>query len=549
MDDGRLSRHERIAFTAIVLVAAVLRFWALDLGLPHLMTRPDEEVILFQAGAPARGTFDLEYGIYPSAYIYLTWLWGEVGLRALRLFGLFPSGDYTTLLLRHPAQMLLLDRALSAVAGVLTVALLVVFARRNLGRCVALLAGALLATDFLHARDSHAAKPDVLMSLGVVAAIGLMAPLARRATWQRGALVGAVIGLAMGMKYPAVLLLLPAWVAAVMGSSARGWRRLLPGSAIAAGLAAAASFLATSPDLFFNPATRNKVLSIVVLVFPQAFPHVTDTGGVPQGAVDIPTAPSFWAGYAYHVGFSLRYGMGLLPTLLAPAALVWGLVSRQPLAVLSTVCAVSYFLVIGASPALLARYMTPIVPLLLLLIAGMTVAASRLVASARARRMLLCVVTLALAAEPLASSVAHDVIASRTDTRVQASEWLMQNLPRGTRVAMVGTEFWGYGEPAAPPGIEIVRSRLDATSLDATGARWMVSHDHPLFSSRVEPQALAAMAARLRLVAEFDPFTGAREDAVFEPADAYYIPTYGFGAVSRPGPHVRIYELLPAPPG
>ena len=93
-----------------------------------------------------------------------------------------------------------------------------------------------------------------------------------------------------------------------------------------------------------------------------------------------------------------------------------------------------------------------------------------------------------------------------------------------------------------------VRSKLDAASLDATGATWVVAHDHPLFASRVDPQALAAMAPRLKLVAEFDPFTGPREDAVFEPADAYYIPTHGFGAVSRPGPHVRIYELLPASP-
>ena len=353
----------------------------------------------------------------------------------------------------------------------------------------------------------------------------------------------------MGMKYPAVLLLLPAYVAAVMGSDARGLRRLLPGAAIAAGLGAAASFLATSPDLFFNPETRNKVLSIVVLVFPQAFPHVTETGGVPQGMVDIPTAPSFWHGYAYHAAFSLRYGIGLLPTLLVVPALVWGCVSRRPLALLSVVCAVSYFLVVGASPALLARYMTPIVPLLLLLIAGMVAAAARRLPDAASRRIFLTVATLVLAAEPLWSIVAHNRVAARADTRVQASAWLGANLPRGTRVAMVGTEFWGYGEPAAPPGIEITRSKLDGAALDATGARYVVAHDHPLFSSRIDPEALERVAPRLRLLAEFDPFTGPREDAVFEPADAYYIPTHGFGAVSRPGPHVLIYELLPAPPG
>jgi len=550
MSRGRLPlpRADLIACAVIVLVAAGLRFWALDLGLPHLMTRPDEEVILFQAGAPASGNFDLKYGIYPSAYIYLTWIWGEIGLRALRLVGAFPSGDYTALLLRHPAAMLLLDRGLSAVAGVLTVLVLMVFARRHLGRCTALLAGALLATDFIHARDSHAAKPDVLMSLGVVASIGLMAALAKRATLGRAALVGAVIGLAMGMKYPAVLLLLPAWLAAVMGSELRGVRRLLPGSAIVVGAAAAATFLATSPDLLLNPETRDKVLRIVVLVFPWAFPNVVDTGGLKPGTVDIPVVASFWSGYAYHAAFSLRYGIGLLPTLLLPPALLWGVLSRRPIAVLSAVCAVSYFLVVGASPALLARYMTPIVPLLLLLLAGMVVAAARRLGDVRSRGLVLTVATLLLAAEPLWSAIAHDRIAARTDTRVLASEWLAAHLPAGSRIAMVGTEFWGYGEPAAPRGVEMVRSKLDAASLDATGARWVVAHDHPLFSSRVDPSALAALAPRLRLLAEFDPFTGPRENATFELADAYYIPTHGFAAVSRPGPDVRIYELLPASP-
>ena len=123
----------------------------------------------------------------------------------------------------------------------------------------------------------------------------------------------------------------------------------------------------------------------------------------------------------------------------------------------------------------------------------------------------LTVATLLLVAEPLSSIVAHDRIAAATDTRVLASEWLAQHLPQGTRVAMVGTVFWGYGEPAAPPGIEMTRSALDAASLDATGARYVVTHDHPLFSSRVDPQALARLAPRLRLLAEFDPFTGPRD--------------------------------------
>jgi hypothetical protein len=36
---------------------------------------------------------------------------------------------------------------------------------------------------------------------------------------------------------------------------------------------------------------------------------------------------------------------------------------------------------------------------------------------------------------------------------------------------------------------------------------------------------------------------GRRDEAVFEPTDAYYIPMHGFGAVTRPGPHVRVYAF------
>jgi hypothetical protein len=43
---------------------------------------------------------------------------------------------------------------------------------------------------------------------------------------------------------------------------------------------------------------------------------------------------AWWDGLAYHARFSLRYGVGLLPTLLAPLAVVWGLASRRPAAVL-----------------------------------------------------------------------------------------------------------------------------------------------------------------------------------------------------------------------
>src|SRR5207244_846924 len=158
----------RAAALAVVALAGALRFWALDLGLPHPLARPDEEVVLAQTEAPARGEVLLDWSIYPGAYVDLTWAWGAAGLRAGRLLGCFPPGGYLSVLREHPERLILVDRVLSAAAGTATVALLVAGARAALGPGAALAAGVLLASSFLHARDSHAAKPDVLFALGAL---------------------------------------------------------------------------------------------------------------------------------------------------------------------------------------------------------------------------------------------------------------------------------------------------------------------------------------------------------------------------------------------
>ncbi len=539
------------AALSIVAIAAALRFWALDFGLPHLMTRPDEEVILLATRSPASGHFDLQYGIYPSAYIYLSWGFGELAHAALRLLGVHPEIGYAGAIDTMPWRILLLLRLLSALGGIAAVGWLIRITRRELGNCAGLIAGALLAVSLIHVRDSHAAKPDALMSLGVVAALGVMAPLGRGTTRARALGTGAVIGLAMGMKYPAVLLLVPAWALCCLGSTGQGWRRLMPARGFAMVVAAALAFLVTSPDLIVNPKTREKVLSIVVLVFPQAFPEVSSPGAAIPPTLANPknlTHPqSIFDGWLFYYGFALRYGMGLLATLLVPIALLWGLVAQRPLALASALFVLVSFLLFGASPALLSRYLTPLVPALAILLAGLLSSAVRRLGARRAG-LALAAATLALIGEPLWRSLEHDRLLAQTDTRVLTTRWLRENLPAGQTVAVAGTVFWGWGEPALPAGARLVRAPLEEKALDAAGVQWIVTHDHLLFSSQLPTEALAALADRLVLRASFEPFIGKRERAIYDQQDAYYTPLGGFDAVERPGPSVRVYELRPQNP-
>lgn len=531
----------RAGAAAILLLAAVLRFWALDFGLPHPMARPDEEVVLAQTRLPAQGK-PLAWAVYPHAYIYLSYGWGVAGLRAGQALGFFPPGDYLSVLAQAPDRLILVNRVLSAVSGTATVALVLLLGVRRLGAAAGLAAGALLATNFLHVRDSHAVKPDALLGLFVVTALGAMLPLARRATPGRAAGVGAVIGLATAAKYPGVLLVVPGLVAGALGCRRPGGRRGVGGPAAALLLTAAAVFLATSPLVVATATSPQGLAFLVSTIVPRALQPEWLVRLVPAGTLP-PASLPWWSGFVFHASFSLRYGAGLVATLLLPLAVVWGLASGRRLALLAAVFALVYFVVTALSPAQLARYLTPMMPVVALLEGGLVAAVARRVARGRTAALTTAALTCLVAAEPLASSLAHDRIAAATDTRVLATRWMAEHLPAGARVAVLGSRFWGYGMPQMPPGVQRVPAEADAAALAAAGVRYVVTHDHPLAFSRTDPQAMAALAPRLRLLTELDPFSGDPAAAVFEGRDAFYIPFHGFAVVRRPGPRIRIYAF------
>jgi hypothetical protein len=147
-----------------------------------------------------------------------------------------------------------------------------------------------------------------------------------------------------------------------------------------------------------------------------------------------------------------------------------------------------------------------------------------------------------LVAEPLASAVAHNRIAARTDTRVLATRWLSEHLAPGTRLGVHGARFWIWGTPMVPRRVRIVQADQGAAALEEAGVRYVMTHDHELFWSTVDPDLIESLSPRLTLLAEFAPF-GEETRPIFETADAFYIPFHAFSGVQRPGPRVRIYAF------
>jgi hypothetical protein len=530
----------RLSLGAILLLAAVLRFWALGHGLPFVMARPDEvETLQHTVGFP-QGDMNPRWFVYPNLFFWIVWLWEELCLGVRRLVADVPS--YGTLLESDMPTLILQGRVLIALLGVATVALVYRLGRREGGTALGLVSALLLATCFLHVRDSHALKADVPLTIGVLVSLWTLARYRDEPTVARAVLAGTAIGITTALKYPGVILLFTAWHAAAGHGS--GWRRMLPArSFVWIVVVATIVFLAACPYLLIDRELLVTTFSFSVRAVYWMRPHLAPREGAPvadQLAAFLATRT-----FAYHVHTSLRYGCGIAMALATPAALLLAFRRDTPsLPRLAASFVIVYWAVIGWSQVPLTRYWTPTTPLLALLVGRLVLAIAHAVRPGAVRHVVTAGLVMCLVAEPLAASIAHNRIAAREDTRVEATAWMAAHLPPGAVVARLGSAYFPIADPMLPPGVRAAPLELGETDLDRHGVTHVVTHEHPLHFSRPNPTQMHTLQPRLRLLAEFSPFAGPPTGG-FEPDDAYYVPFHDFAGVVRPGPIVRVYAFTP----
>ncbi|MDP6979484.1 MAG: glycosyltransferase family 39 protein [Myxococcota bacterium] len=562
-------RSYRVFVFAILALAAALRLWAIDFGLPHPRSRPDELVVVDLSAIPLDGKADIGWPVYPHTYIYMLAAWGGALTSVAQAMDWVEGDSYRDLLETNRAQVYLILRLLSPLLGTLAVWLAIRIGSRVFSRPVGLGAGWIIATNFLHTRGSHTIKPDVVLSVALLVALACAVALARNATVKRGLIAGAAIALAIGAKYPGVMVAPAIYLAAIMGSSSKSWKALFPRAGLAAAAATVVVFFATNPFVFLSEPSVAVWQDLARANLPMLFDEEQDhepTGLIApndeqlERLARLGNLPDYadkprWSGFTFHAGFSLRHGCGLLFLVLTPFALAWALAPRgQPRAAFSVpaaVCAIGYFALFSISPAQMSRYMTPLVPVFALLIMGMlgtiaVVAASRWPAIKPHAPLLVLIAAFIVGSPSAARTLGHNRIIAAEDTRNLATQWLAENTDRGARIKVLGTLFLPYGRPEMPEGRwgSLAPPTLEGLVEDRVG--YVVTHEHYLFSSTIDPKEFDPLERQLELLVEFDPYEGGAgrpEDILYETADAYYVPTAGFENQTRPGPLVRIYRF------
>jgi len=528
-----------LGLVTLVAGAAWLRFASLDHGLPLLRGRPDElEVIEATKTFPA-GDFNPRFFVYPNFFFYLVYGWIRMVL-AIRRLGGDARADYTTLLGSGVPALIFYGRTFTAAVGTASVAAAFAIGRRAGGTALGLVTAALLAANFLHVRDSHALKPDVLLGICMLASLWCLSRWVETPNRRRAIVAGLAVGLTMAIKYNGVFLLVPAYVEDVLATRRRGWRRLLPGpSLVLVAVIAGATFLVACPYLLldFGRATFTSWF-LAFTVF-----STRPQSALPAGAgwLDVPLHFVRTRAFGYHLTTSLWHGFGWLATLATPVAIVRAALRRHPPVFrMSAVFVVTYYLVIGAAPVHLVRYFTALVPVLSFLLAALIVDLARRIRPAIVRAAVAAAVTAALCAQPIASAVAHVRIAAETDTRVLAAQWMRTNLPPNAFVAVLGATLFTYADPELPPGVRRAPPGLADDTYAREGVTHVVTHEHRIPFSRLDPAQMARLGPHLRLLAEWSPFAAGPAGG-FEDEDAFYIPFYDIAGVTRPGPLVRVY--------
>ncbi len=536
-NEDRSSRVYLAALGLIVLFAAALRLWGVGFGLPNVLCRPDELVHATLAVSVAEGELNPRFFRYPTLYFYIM---GAI-YRVIFFFIESPAGAAREAFVREHALVLITaGRLLSVLASVCTVPAVYALGRRAGGRLTGLLAAALLAANYLSARDAHFMTVDAAMTLLVVVALVKVLDAMEDGGAKSFVIAGLLAGLAASVKYNAALLAFAVLAAHLVAARREGTslvRSLAGGRLWLSALVMVAAFVVTSPFTVldyraFAADFMNEAHHFSTGYYPGRPPHST---------------------IGFYVWVVALHGLGILPGLLALAGLVRWAKDRDGRGLALIAFAAPFGASMLSGETVFARYALPLVPIACLAGArGIELLAER--GGERSAGLLAAALFVLASAQPLYNAVRFDALISREDTRNLAEGWIIDNLEPGglVQVGGVAGHHWVL-DRSRLPGFDV--GGIDFTGQDylvwqsleyyrEQGRRYALTHQYPLAYSTVRPDLWEKLMERATLLRCFDPYEPEPpEDPVFDHEDAFYAPFACFEGFARPGPRICVFEL------
>ena len=428
------------AIAGVLLVTFLLRIWGVRHGLPYAFNADENAHFVPKAIGLFGHGYNPHYFVNPPAYTYLlhivfsVWFGGRDGV----------SAAYA----EDPTGVFVVARVTAGLVGTLAVYLLYVCGTRLFDRRVGLLAAALFGVAFLPIFYSHLALNDVPtlapICLSMVGAAGVL----RYGRVVDYLIAGAGLGLAAAFKYTGGIVLLPLIGAAAAQFFAPGGRGPAARGLALAGGAALLAFLIANPYALLSFSE-----------FKAGLDHQTTVADDAIGKLGL-TQDN---GVVYYL-WTLTWGLGFIPAFaaLGSIAVLWR--DERRLVWVLAPAPIIFLFFMGSQTRFFGRWLMPVFPMICLLAAyAMLELADRLGRLKPALRpTFVAVAALLLLAQGIVASLHDGMVLSRPDTRNTAREWMVANVPAGSKIVV---------EPVVPDSW--AQDIGKPNPLTANGNRWV----------------------------------------------------------------------------
>jgi 4-amino-4-deoxy-L-arabinose transferase-like glycosyltransferase len=447
---ARLGRQVPWLLLPILAIGAFLRIYGFRHGYPFSFHIDEWHILrdaldMYRRNSLRPPTFD-----YPSLLYY-----HHEAVSAV--LGLFQPPTLSAL---HLA-----GRLSSAFWGTAAIAATYRLAHRIYGRTAGLLAAAFFALSVTALREAHFATVDTINVLFIILAMDAITCIVKRGERRDYVLAGILIGLVSATKYNGFLLLVPLILAHLMREMLAPvsyadllrsiWTRrfcFFQKRLFAAAALTAVIFICTNPFAVLDAAHFSRFLAGKLFRM--------SSGIAPWNHHYLHTSP-----YLYYLQNLLYWSMGPVLELTGIGGILYMMIRRQKEGILVACWVVIYFMLVGAWFNKASRYTLPMLPFLAL--ASAVLLAEMQDVCVRKGRRLLGWGWLMLGGGALIVSLLYSLaflrIYSRPHTGIQALQWAVANIPRGSSVLLEPT---AWERPPLDGGVPLVSDDLAIAGLN-----------------------------------------------------------------------------------
>lgn len=414
-------QHPKMLLAIVLCSGLLLRLYGIDFGLPDLYN-PDEPILVDRA-RKMLVTRDLNphwFGWPGTTIIYiLSGLFVCILLVGLGL-GIFEStANLGELFFQDPTIFYLSGRVTLAIFGVASIFVTYIIACRLFNRPTALTAAMLLALSPLHVYYSKLIRPDILLTFLILVAFWFCLEILQRRAWSGYALAGLFTGLGIATKYPAASVALSI-VMAHLFSGPRQWTGLL--KLLMCGVVSVLGAFIGSPFLFLDFRT-----ALSHALYENRSSHLSSTGeGLMQNFIWYVQGPLL---EAFSIGGLVLVSVGIVLAIASWQKDKWLLVAFS----------IFFLLLMALLNLRWKRWIIPVIPFLCILAAFACYWTAVKIGEYWdywIGRGVGCILLLVVAMPLLKADILQGHEMSGTDTRTLAKEWMMENIPAGSRILL-----------------------------------------------------------------------------------------------------------------